>query len=46
LQLTHLLLADLLWLALVLTAAAALAPRPAPQISTVEAMNLHPATEA
>lgn len=45
LQLPHLLLADLLWLAFVLTAASALA-EPAPHLSTLEAMNLHPAAGA
>ena len=44
LQLTHLLLADLLWLALVLTAAAALA-RTQEQARAVEAVNLQTAAE-
>ncbi len=44
LQLLHLLLADLLWLALVLTAAAALAQTDT-QATQVEAINLRPAAE-
>ncbi|HYX42395.1 MAG TPA: COX15/CtaA family protein [Pyrinomonadaceae bacterium] len=44
LQLTHLFLADALWLALVLTAAAALA-QPSAQVHEVEAINLRPAEE-
>ena len=44
LQLAHLLLADLLWLALVLTAAAALARAP-DEARTVEAVNLQTAAE-
>jgi heme A synthase len=44
LQLTHLFLADALWLALVLTAAAALA-QPLTQVHQVEAINLRPAEE-
>ena len=44
LQLTHLLLADLLWLALVLTAAAALA-QPSAQPAQVEPVGLRPAAE-
>ena len=44
LQLTHLFLADALWLALVLTAAAALA-QPVVQVREGEAINLRPAEE-
>jgi heme A synthase len=44
LQLVHLLLADLLWLALVLCAAAALA-QPAAQAAQVKTIELQPATE-
>ena len=44
LQLAHLLLADLLWLALVLTAAAALA-QPSPQAERADTVSLRPAAE-
>jgi heme A synthase len=44
LQLTHLLLADFFWIALVLTSASALAPQPVP-VEKFEELNLHAAIE-
>jgi heme A synthase len=45
LQLTHLLLADFFWIALVLTSASTLAPESEPAVEQIEELNLHTALE-